>query len=134
MLQDKPIVVVSADPETQQLCSQAVRQTRRVALAVDSWRAALALARERGVGLVLMDVLTAADWQRCRILRDGLPTGEVPVVALSGWGAPDSRYRTLAWSVGCAAYISKPCSAQTLLATIDRVENGEVGVVAGPQP
>jgi len=130
---EKPIVIVSSDPETHHLCSRALHDTSVPTISVTTWQAVPPLARETSLSAVLMDVLTAADWQGCRMLRERLETSGVPVVALSGWGVPDWRYRSLAWSVGCAAYIAKPCSEQTLSNTIDRVRRGEVGIaVAGP--
>lgn len=133
MPEEKPIVIVSPDPETHDLCSRALQETSVPTISVATWHAVPPLAREKSLGAVLMDVLTAADWQGCRMLRDRLETSGVPVVALSGWGVPEWRYRSLAWSVGCAAYIAKPCTEQALSTTIDRVRRGEVGIaVAGP--
>ena len=133
MPEERPIVIVSSDPETHHLCSRALLETSVPTISVATWHAVPPLAREKHLGAVLIDVLTAADWQGCRMLRDRLETSGVPLVALSGWGAPDWRYRTLAWSVGCAAFIAKPCTEETVSRTIDRVTRGEVGIaVAGP--
>lgn len=48
-----------------------------------------------------------------------------PVVVLTAWVAADGRFRRLAFGIGCAAFIAKPCDAQVLVAVLRRVLEGE---------
>ncbi len=126
------VVIVSSSHGTQQSYTRQLRDAQVAALGVGSWRDVLDLARGMSLGAVLVDVATASDWQSCRMLRERQEMTGVPVVALSDWAAPDRRYRTLAWSVGCSAYVAKPCSSDTILQALGRVRNGERGVEVAP--
>jgi hypothetical protein len=91
MLPPQTVVIVSANPGTQETYARQLRDAQVAALSVSSWRDVLTLAREMALAAVLVDVATAADWQSCRILRERQEMTGVPVVVLSDWAAPDRR-------------------------------------------
>lgn len=52
----------------------------------------------------------------------------VPVVIVTSKIRPDGANRRRARTVGCAAFIGKPCSVETLVDVVERVRRGERGL------
>jgi len=77
-------------------------------------------------GVIVFDVMAAADWASCQRLTgaDGGP----PVIVVSGFIAEDRRFRHQAFDAGCAAFLLKPCEPQTLVEAVRRVRSGERNV------
>src|SRR5262245_58880139 len=70
---------------------------------------AVALAREAGVDLIMLDLrLPGLDgWEVTRRIRAlPPPQGQVPIVAHTAYATPEVERRTLA--AGCTAYLVKP--------------------------
>ena len=63
------------------------------------------------------------DWTDCAELA-GLAEG-TPVIVVTGWAASDGRFRRRAFDAGCAAYVLKPCTPETLVEAVERVRGGE---------
>ncbi len=121
------IAVVSPHADTRDLYLTWL-QMRRIAAVGVVPEAIASLSQNDTIAVVVVDVHGHDDWERCR--GSAWPTAlqGVPVVALTGWVAPDHRYREAAKSAGCAAYVLKPCSPQALAAVIERVRDGERGI------
>jgi two-component system cell cycle response regulator DivK len=102
------------------------RLTRRgydVATAVDG-RAGVAMAREGGYDLVLMDMsLPEMDgWEATRELRRYPETKGLPVIALTAHAMADDRDKAL--NAGCNDYDTKPIELDRLLGKITALIGG----------
>jgi CheY-like chemotaxis protein len=73
---------------------------------------------------IVADIDFAADWQYFRALGQEKHHLTAPLIVMSAWSAPDGP-RRLAFSMGCDAFVAKPCSVETLLDVIDRLAAGE---------
>lgn len=86
--------------------------------------AALVLARDEAIDLILMDIaLPEMDgFEATRRLKADPETQQIPVVALTAYAIPPASER--AAEAGCAAYLAKPCTPREVVATIERVLEG----------
>lgn len=86
--------------------------------------AALVLARDEPIDLILMDIaLPEMDgFEATRRLKADPETRQIPVVALTAYAIPPAPER--AAEAGCAAYLAKPCTPREVVATIERVLEG----------
>ena len=121
------VVVVSRDADVCDLYVQIFRFRRTAVVGANDVSQVLTLAATTPVAAVLFDVLVPDDWEGCRRVVNGVPN-EVPVVVLTAWVAENRRFRRLAEEIGCAAFISKPCSPELVVATVARVRRGERGI------
>jgi two-component system cell cycle response regulator DivK len=82
--------------------------------------AALAVARERQPGLILMDVsIPKVDgWEVTRRLKADPATADIPIVALTAHALASDREMAIA--VGCDGYIAKPADPVDVLAEVRR--------------
>jgi CheY-like chemotaxis protein len=84
---------------------------------------------------VVVDVRGPADWCLCEQLRSCPDTARTPLIVVTGYVAPDARFRRLAAQLGCAAFLSKPSLPSTVVEVVARVIDGERGIeVAGLPP
>jgi two-component system, cell cycle response regulator DivK len=90
----------------------------------------IALARERGAKLVLMDIqLPGMDGlEAVKVLKGHDLTASMPVIAVTAFAMKDDRQRAL--DAGFDAYLEKPISVQTLRETV-RKFIGPGGVTDG---
>jgi CheY-like chemotaxis protein len=124
----KAVMIVSTDQDTQDLYVHALRARRRKAYGTTSLAETVRLAREDPPAAIVVDVRGAIDWRACRGLRREPITRDVPLIALTGWVAPDHRFRNMATRLGCAAYLLKPSLPDTLHSVVERVIGGETGI------
>jgi DNA-binding NtrC family response regulator len=80
---------------------------------------------EIDVSAVFIDVLDEPDWADCADLARVAAEHATPVIVVTGWLSRDGRFRKRAFAAGCAAFIAKPCTASTLVSTLERVALGE---------
>ena len=79
---------------------------------------------------VIVDVEAAVDWRHLRDVAETRPP-TAPLIVMTSWSAPDGRYRQMAFRMGCDAFVTKPCSAETLIAAVARLAAGERAIEAG---
>jgi two-component system, NtrC family, response regulator PilR len=124
----RPVLIVSANPDTVDLYVISLRSERMPALSVSSADDALSLLRDRAVSAVVVDVTHPVnDWEACRAMRAAAEPG-LPLVVLTGW--IDQKARQEAIRVGCTAFVAKPASPERLREILQRTRAGERGIVA----
>ena len=81
-------------------------------------------ARRRVPDVIVTDVVMPEDdgWSLIRGIKADPSTRGIPVVVLTGHGAPALPVRARA--EGCAAFLMKPCLPEQLLAELHRVLQG----------
>jgi DNA-binding NarL/FixJ family response regulator len=72
--------------------------------------------------LVVVDVVSAADWLACRRL---VQSGRSPIAVLTNFLAEDRSYRRFAFEMGVRAYAGKPCTGDRLREMLSRLDRGE---------
>jgi CheY-like chemotaxis protein len=83
---------------------------------------------EGEITLIAMDLLPEPDraWefmeQRTTASRD------IPIVIFTSLIRPDGANRRRARTLGCAAFLAKPCSLRQLVNVVSRVHQGERGL------
>lgn len=82
---------------------------------------ALALARTSAPDLILMDMLLPGmdGWQATAELKADPRTQHIPIVALTAHALSDERDRVA--SLGCEAFLAKPCLPPDLIRTVARI-------------
>lgn len=113
------ILVVQSDPDTRDQVGRALREAGHEVINAYAVREAVLRLREGGIDAVLFDAydprVGVTDLAR---QMESLPDSP-PLVLISGSPhAPEISVR-----VGAAAFIPKPCDADELLSTIDRIAN-----------
>lgn len=116
------VLFISSDAATRERWVRAFQAHGREAVAAAPGSDALTYAA-RPLEAVVVDVDLAVDRQYCRMLSKQRLAA--PLIALTSWSAPNSRYPRLAFRAGCQALIAKPCSADALLEVIERLASGE---------
>jgi DNA-binding response OmpR family regulator len=129
-----PLLIVSRDARLQDTLVAGCRSARVPAVSADGAAGAVTLLREQPFRCVVVDVEQAADWPGCDAISAAALVAGVPVILVTAWTAPEGRYRSRAFNSGCAAFIRKPCSIDTLLRTVERLDRGErqVEVLGAP--
>jgi CheY-like chemotaxis protein len=122
------VIIVSPDPDTQDLYIYGLRAERRPAYGTSGLEDTLALAAVVRPAAIVVDVRAVGDWELCRNFRREPLTREVPLVVITGYIAPSGQYRHLAGEIGCAAFLAKPSLPDTLDQVIRRVVRGERGI------
>jgi CheY-like chemotaxis protein len=122
-----PVLIVSADPDTQDLYVMALRSRRRPVYGISNAEEALALAGARP-GAIVVDVRGEEDWEQIDRLHQSGPMRRVPLIVVTGFVVRDGRFRRRAASSGCAAFLAKPSLPDVVERTIDRVMRGEHGI------
>jgi DNA-binding NtrC family response regulator len=120
-----PLLIVSRDTQRQDGLVFALRRARVGAVSADDAHDAVALLQWQPFRAVIIDVERAADWPMCQAIAGAAAIAGAPALAMCAWTAPDGRSRDRAFESGCAAFASKPCSVDTLLRTVERLDNGE---------
>jgi DNA-binding response OmpR family regulator len=120
-----PLLIVSRDPRLQDGLVFELRRARVPAVSADDTHGAIALLQGQRFRAVIIDVDRAGDWPVCQAIAAAAALANSPTIAMCAWTAPDGRYRMRAFDSGCAAFVSKPCSVDTLLRTVERLDSGE---------
>lgn len=124
----RPVLIVSANPDTVDLYVLSLRSERNAVTSVASAVEALPLVRDRKVSAVVVDVANPkVDWQACRQLMEAAENN-LPLVVLTGW--LDQAARLEAFDLGCAAFVAKPASPDRLRDVLQRTRAGERGIVS----
>jgi CheY-like chemotaxis protein len=118
-----PVLIVSSDLETQDLCVMAFRVDRVPAWGVSTSQEALTLARRTGLSAVLFDVERSDHWTAAEDLRRQL-SSEIPVVILTGWIRSDGANRRRARAIGCAGFLAKPVPPPVIISALKRAASG----------
>lgn len=118
------LLLVSADRDSRELYVEWFARTADLVTSCsDSPTDARARLEAQGADVILVDLTLATHWNDwLRLVPD---TPHPPVVVLTGWVAPDGRYRHRAFDLGCAAFVAKPCHPRVLAAVLGRVLRGE---------
>ena len=124
----RPVLIVSANPDTVDLYVLSLRNERNAVTSVASADEALPLVRDRKVSAIVVDVANPRfDWSACRRLVEAAERG-LPLIVLTGW--IDQEARVQAFDLGCAAFVAKPASPDRLRDVLQRTRAGERGIVA----
>jgi DNA-binding response OmpR family regulator len=122
-----PVLVVSREFDTQDLCVRILRSERIAALSTDSAADAIAIGRRSAISSVLFDVEYPDDWNGIDELCRQLPP-TVPVVVLTGWVRGDGANRALARRLGCAGFLAKPIPPPLMVEAMRRVASGSTWI------
>ena len=117
------VVVVEDDPATQKTLARVLRTGGYDAAVYESAEAYLSSPPQSAPIGLLLDVhlggMSGLDLHR-RLRSEG---STVPVIIITAFD--DARSREQAERFGCVAYLRKPCEAETILALLQRLANGE---------
>jgi CheY-like chemotaxis protein len=114
------ILIVDDTPSQRGLAAAYVAKAGYATTTAESGAAAVALAAEGGIGLVLMDLkMPGLDGLAATRLIRALPppAGEVPIVALTADATEADRKRCLA--TGMTGFLTKPIDREALLAAVE---------------
>jgi DNA-binding NtrC family response regulator len=119
------ILIVAFDEEAGELYALqlALSLRARTTWVRDCVEARHAIAHGRRYEAVLFDVAMPAEWDDCLALPNERP--DTPVIVVTGWIAHDRRFQQRAFDAGCAAFVAKPCTGETLSEALGRVWRGE---------
>jgi CheY-like chemotaxis protein len=124
----RPVLIVSANPDTVDLYVLSLRNERNAVTSVASADEALPLVRDRKVSAIVVDVANPKfDWSACRQLVEAAER-DLPLIVLTGW--IDQEARVQAFDLGCAAFVAKPASPDRLRDVLQRTRAGERGIVS----
>ncbi|MEJ6023129.1 response regulator [Ramlibacter sp. PS4R-6] len=115
-----PILVVEDTPANMKFVTMLLRSAGHQVLQARTGEEGIALAREHGPQLVLMDMnLPGMDGlQATRILKADVRTRGIPVVAVTALAMAGDRERILA--AGCDGYVAKPIRYKDFLQEVER--------------
>jgi DNA-binding response OmpR family regulator len=88
--------------------------------AADGW-----LERAQALDVVVLDLLPVPEDAWALIARCCAHPSRIPVVVLTSLIRPDGLNRQRARTLGCAAFVAKPCSLRQLVDLVLRVQRGE---------
>ena len=117
------ILVVEDNELNQRLFVEVLEEAGYATLAAGEGLDAFALAKQHQPDLILMDIQLPAisGLEVTRWLKDDETLRHIPVIAITAFAMPGDEERMRAG--GCEAYIPKPISTETFLATIARYLN-----------
>jgi CheY-like chemotaxis protein len=118
----QPLVLLADDTEdNRDVYAQYLTMSGfRVELAVDGVEAVEMAARLKPDVIVMDLSMPRLDgWGATRQIKSAPDTSAIPVIALTGNAATESRAR--AEAAGCSGYLTKPCLPQVLVAEIRRL-------------
>jgi CheY-like chemotaxis protein len=121
------ILFIASDPHAREWWCLALRTRGHQAVAIAPGLDALITAATPFDAIVI-DIDLAADWQQFHVFGQEKAQLRAPLVVLTSWIAQD--YRRAAFSAGCDAFVSKPCSPDELLEVIGRLTPGARAVRA----
>ncbi|MDB5100271.1 MAG: domain S-box protein [Cyanobacteria bacterium RYN_339] len=113
-----PVVTIDDDPEMLHLIAERLKDTPYVAVPASTGESGLQLVRELKPYAVILDIILPAKdgWTVLRELKGDPATADIPVLILSV-----AESKVLGYSLGAAAYMTKPVDQHALLATLERL-------------
>jgi hypothetical protein len=116
-------LVVSRNLDEQDMYVQCLRARRLPAVGTETCEEVPEITNFLQLGAVLIDIDGSNGWLRLGRLRQAL-IPQVPIVVLSGRIAADRTYRNLARDLGCAGFVVKPATAETVVRALERAAEG----------
>ena len=115
------ILLVEDFDDARELYSTCLRSSGYDVIEAATGVDAVALARSALPHLILMDLLLPGmdGWQATAELKSDPRLKHVPIVALTAHALSDERERIT--SLGCDAFLAKPCLPPDLIRTVDRI-------------
>ena len=115
------ILLVEDFEDARELYSMCLRSSGYEVIEAATGTEAVALARSASPDLILMDLLLPGldGWQATAELKRDPLVKHVPIVALTAHALTDERERIA--SLGCDAFLAKPCLPPDLIRTVDRI-------------
>jgi two-component system alkaline phosphatase synthesis response regulator PhoP len=103
-----------------------VRAGHEVTTAANGWEA-ISQVRANRPDLILLDLMLPDldGFGVCEILRRDPGTATIPIVIVSAWSSPDSRF--LGLELGALDYLTKPFSPQELVERVNRLLHARAG-------
>ena len=116
----KTILIVEDNELNQRLFAELLEEAGYATLSAGEGLDALALAKQHGPDLILMDIQLPAisGLEVTRWMKDDPALKHIPVIAITAYAMPGDEERIKAG--GCEAYIPKPISIDVFLNTIAR--------------
>ncbi len=121
LLARQPVLVVSGDRAAAGQIADDLRALGRTVSRAVTCAHALARLRRGGVGLVLVDVDSLADWIACGRIA---AASRCPVAIVTRFLARDRRFRETAFGMRVSAYVAKPCTPSRLRELIRHLRSG----------
>jgi two-component system alkaline phosphatase synthesis response regulator PhoP len=121
------ILAVDDEPELAELMRYHLsRAGHEVRTAANGWEA-ISQVRTHRPALILLDLMLPDldGFGVCEILRRDPLTATIPIVIVSAWSSPDSRY--LGLELGALDYLTKPFSPQELVERVNRLLHARAG-------
>ena len=120
-LDRRKILLVEDFDDARELYSTCLRSFGYDVIEAATGTEAVALARSASPDLILMDLLLPGmdGWQATAELKSDPRVKHVPIVALTAHALSDERERIA--SLGCDAFLAKPCLPPDLIRTVDRI-------------
>jgi CheY-like chemotaxis protein len=118
------VLVVDDDPDVRSLVVDVLIDAGYETLAAGDGEEAIALAGAERPSLIILDVMMPEmdGYTVLTRLRALATTREIPVIVLTGEGAP--IYRTLSLGVGAVAHLTKPVGPTQLIDVVQRLLAG----------
>jgi len=116
-----PLVLVIDDVEdNREVYAQFLRHEGWQVATAEEGIEGLTMAARLGPAVIVLDLglPTIDGWEVARRLKESPLTREIPVIALTGYGTSDARWRAIA--AGVDEYVVKPCLPADLAAAIRR--------------
>jgi DNA-binding NtrC family response regulator len=122
------VLLVSAPGWERELYATALHQAGFGVSQADTVEAAVTNLVESHATLIVMDLLPvpAAAW--AFIERRTAVATDLPIIVFTSLIRPDGANRRKARSLGCAAFLAKPCSVRQLVTVVSRVQDGARGL------
>ncbi len=123
---EKTVLLVEDNADIRNIYATALASEGYTVVEATNGEEGIRLARTTSPRLILMNIaLPLVDgWKATAVLKQDPRTREIPVVAITAFTR--SRDRLRARSLGCAAYLPKPCEPSRLLKEVRRLI-GSVG-------
>jgi len=121
------VLIAEDDDDTREMYAWGLRAGGWVVEAVATGVDAIFVATRDHPDVIVMDLLLPGldGFEAVRRLKALPETWDIPVVALTG--ANPAKVESLAWGVGCAAFVSKPCMPDDLRALLERLLMAQAG-------
>jgi CheY-like chemotaxis protein len=124
-MDDLHVLIVASDADAGELYASALAglAAAQTIWVRDSTTARGLIGRHIRFDAIVMDVSRPSEWEACEAL--GRLENTPPLLVITGWNAPDGRFRRRAFEAGCAAFVLKPCDPGLLADIVARVGRGE---------
>ena len=115
------VLVVDDHTDSRNICEIILSRHGYRVLSAAEGRTGLAIATTELPDVILLDIaLPGLDgWEVAQALQGEPATNRIPIILYTAYWLESDRARARA--MGCAGYLTKPCSPQSILAEVDRV-------------